>query len=104
MVYVSDCVMLGEVSLWLIRFTSPAPYARGSNHFLIGRPMGPSVEVAEVACPGTSPQAIMSAPARWFSCLSMPFSRIVEQSNPTGTKGSEELVIILPLVIACRAL
>jgi hypothetical protein len=25
----------------------------------------------------------------------------VEQSNPTGTRGSEELVIIFPLVIDC---
>src|SRR4026209_2701251 len=104
MVYVSDCTMLGGVSVPVITSTSPAPYARGNNTFLIRRPMGPSVEVAEVACPGTSPQAIMSAPARGFSCLSMPFSRLVEQSDPFVTRGSEELVIILPLVIACGAL
>src|SRR5436190_10193879 len=36
----------------------------------------------------------MIAPARMFSCLSMPFSGIVEQSNPTGTRASVELVMI----------
>ena len=59
--------------------------------------MGPSVElalVAEVEPPAVWPQAIMIAPARKFSCLSIPFSWIVEQSNPTGTSGSVELVII----------
>src|SRR6266480_4116333 len=61
--------------------------------------MGPRVEVADVAVPGTSPQAIMIAPARKFSCLSMPNALILEQSNPTGTSGSVEWVIILPFVI-----
>ena len=55
------------------RSTSAAPYAKGANRFLIKRPIGPRVEV-EVETPGASPQAIMMAPARKFSCLSMPFS------------------------------
>ena len=36
----------------------------------------------------------MIAPARKFSCLSMPRSSILEQSNPTGTKGSLDAVIM----------
>src|SRR6266516_2162503 len=65
--------------------------------------MGPRVEVAEVAAPVTSPQAIMIAPARMFSCLSMPFARIVEQSNPTGTRRSLELVITLYFCSVCAS-
>ena len=44
-------ITLGEVSVPVIRLTSPAPYARGINSFWIKRPTGPRVEVAEVAVP-----------------------------------------------------
>src|SRR5215471_20166806 len=36
----------------------------------------------------------MIAPARKFSILLMPSSSILEQSNPTGTRGSLEAVIM----------
>src|SRR6476620_829866 len=95
--------MLGEVSGWLTRSTSAAPKAMGANNFWKNRPMGPRVEVAEVEVepPGARPQAIMIAPARKFSCLLIPFSEIVEQSNPTGTRGSVDVVMILYFWSAC---
>src|SRR6266496_3986205 len=41
----------------------------------------------------------MIAPARRFSCLSMPSCLILEQSNATGTSGSmEDLVVTLYLL------
>src|SRR4030095_1913149 len=49
--------------------------------------------------PSIAPQAIMIAPARKFSCLSMPSSAILEQSNPTGTRGSWDTVIMLLVIL-----
>ena len=40
----------------------------------------------------------MIAPARKFSILLMPYSSILEQSNPTGTRGSLEAVIMWFLI------
>src|SRR6516162_901601 len=78
---VSDWVMLGEVSGPVTRSTSAAPYARGTglNSFLTARGRGrfwiawdtiPPREPERCAWP----QAIIMAPARKFSCLSMPSS------------------------------
>src|SRR5262249_22202478 len=44
-------------------------------------------------------QAIMIAPARKFSILLMPSSSILEQSNPTGTRGSLDAVIMWFLIV-----
>src|SRR5213593_152523 len=38
----------------------------------------------------------MIAPARRFSCLSMPSCLILEQSNATGTSGSTEDLVVTP--------
>src|SRR5689334_9112756 len=43
----------------------------------------------------------MMAPARMFSCLSMPSSWILEQSNIAGTRGSVDWLIILWFCCAC---
>src|SRR5206468_4999273 len=43
----------------------------------------------------------MMAPARMFSCLSMPSSWILEQSNMAGTRGSMDGLIIEWFCCAC---
>ena len=93
---VSDWVMSGEVSVPVIRLTSVPPYAKGA-----GSSCWISSEKVEAAPPCASPQAIMIAPARMFSCLSMPSARIWEQSNPLGTRGSVELMIMRGFCCAC---
>ena len=87
---VSDCVTFGDVSAPVTRSTSVAPYARGANAFLIA---SNNALEAEGVPPCASPHAIMIAPARKFSCLSIPSSRTREQSNPTGTSGSVDCMI-----------
>src|SRR4029453_7552185 len=47
------------------------------------------------------PQAIIIAPARKFSCLSMPSSRILAQSNPAGTSWSTGFRTNLYFCCAC---
>src|SRR5262245_48116484 len=51
--------------------------------------------------PSASPHAIMMAPARKFSCLLMPRSRILAQSNPAGTSGSMGFKTNLYFCCAC---
>src|SRR6266481_4731612 len=82
--------MFGELSVPVIRFTSVAPYARGAYALLIA---SNNAFEAEGFPPCASPHAIMIAPARKFSCLSIPSSLIREQSNPTGTSGSVDCIM-----------
>src|SRR5215469_2771572 len=71
-VYVSDCVVLGNVSVPVTRLTSAAPYARGTgSSFWISRP---KAVVAEGEPPCPSPQASMMSPHLRPSILSMPSS------------------------------
>jgi len=81
----------------VIRLTSAPPYARG----VAASSCCISSEKFEAEPPCASPQAIMIAPARILSCLSMPSARIWEQSNPLGTKGSVELMIMCGFCCAC---
>src|SRR5215469_4266538 len=71
-VYVSDCVVFGNVSVPVTRLTSAAPYARGTgSSFWISRP---KAVVAEGEPPCPSPQASMMSPHLRPSILSMPSS------------------------------
>src|SRR5438445_970653 len=90
--------MSGEVSVPVIRLTSVEPYVRGARVLWIA---WETVSRTEGAPPCASPQAIMIAPARMFSCLSMPSARIWEQSNPLGTRGSLDVVIMRCFCCAC---
>src|SRR5947209_19117459 len=87
-VNVSDWVTLGKLSAPVIRSTSVLPNARGDNSFWA------SLENAlpcEALPPSDRPQKIIMAPARKFSCLSMPSCLMREQSIAAGTSGSMEL-------------
>src|SRR4029453_11872265 len=94
-VNVSDWEIFGDVSVPVIRLTSPKPY-NGMNNSLRAQPMRWKKPFAAepFGPPSIAPQAIMIAPARKFSCLSMPSPSILEQSNPTGTRGSWDTVIM----------
>src|SRR5713101_6213960 len=96
--------MWGDVSAPVTRSTSAAPNARGagSSCWTNWENLLPKGE--EGPPPRCLPQAIMMAPARMFSCLSMPSSSILEQSNPLGTSGLLKLVIILFFCCACAML
>src|SRR5262249_25465428 len=89
--------MLGLVSVPVIRLTSAPPYARG----VAASTCCMSSAKLEAEPPCASPQAIMIAPARMLSCLLMPSARIWAQSNPLGTSGSKELVIMRAFCCAC---
>src|SRR5207245_5609790 len=90
--------MLGLLSTPVIRSTSVVPYAEGcSNSWTICEKAPPG----DAEPPSASPHAIMIAPARRFSCLLMPSSRIFAQSNPAGTSGSMEAGINLYFGCAC---
>ena len=90
--------MLGLLSTPVIRSTSVVPYAEGcSNSWTICEKAPPG----DAEPPSASPHAIMIAPARRFSCLLMPSSRIFAQSNPAGTSGSMEAGTNLYFACAC---
>src|SRR5262245_38151118 len=86
-VNVSDWVILGKVSVPVIRSTSVPPYARGAVRLRTSLENAREPADASGSPPFASPQKIMMAPARKFSILSMPRWRILEQSNPGGMSG-----------------
>jgi len=94
-VNVSDWVTSGKVSVAVIRSTSVVPYVTGAIALCTSLENG----LEDTASPGSPPSAlphyIIIAPARKFSCLSMPSSRILEQSKNRGTSGSMDLVVTL---------
>ena len=56
----------------VIRLTSPAPYKGTSNFLTAWRDALKEAAEKNLNRPLSAPQAIMIAPARKFSCLSMP--------------------------------
>jgi hypothetical protein len=93
--------MLGNVSVPVMRFTSVLPYATGAVTFWTSLENALEPADSPGSPPFASPQKIIMAPARMFSCLSMPSCWILEQSKSRRDQRidgvAESVLLLLPL-------